>query len=126
MLPLLALRQPTGARLSENKVEVKIRWVPSGTVTLETRTIGNVSTPELDWVLAWVGRQFGRGTNYDKTHDQWPMTRYAFNATVKQMNSEVNTPGTYRNATPWTLEKSEQKLEDTDGTQHVRLVFAIG
>ena len=126
MLPLLALRQPTGAALSENKVEVVLRFAPPGTVTLETKTIGNVSTPELDWVLAWVGRQFGRGNNYDRTRDRWSMSIWAFNAAVRSMNSEVNTPGTYRNATPWTLEKSEQKLEDTDGTQLVRLVFAMG
>ncbi len=128
MLPLLALRRqpPTGVPLSDNKVEIKITWLPSNRVIWVTTTTGNVDTWELDWALAWVGRHFGKGNNYTDQSARWTMTRPAFNAAVAKMNATANRPATYRNTTPWTLEKIEQKQLDTNGEQYVKVVFAMG
>jgi hypothetical protein len=126
MLPLLALRQqPTSAALSDDKVEVELRFAPPGTVTLTTRITGDITETERGWVLAWVGSKFGRGANYKETSDQWTMSHPAFSAAVRSMNRVVNTPGTYSNTTTWTIETNEQTRLDTDGTQILRLVFAI-
>ena len=129
MLPLLALRRqpPTGAPLSSYKITVTLNFeqgVPQGTVSMQTMLPGRGTNQGLDWVLDWVGKMFERTKLPMRA--EWQMSHMDFSAAVKRIQcSEVNTAGTYSGTTPWTLETNEQTLLDTDGTQRLRLVFAI-
>jgi hypothetical protein len=130
MLPSLARLAPTGVPLSSYKITVTLNFKkgnPKGTVIMETMVTGSGSNRGLDWVLDWVGKMFGFGERTKlPMRAEWEMSHKDFSAAVKRIQcSEVNTAGTYSNTTPWTLETNEQTLLDTDGTQILRLVFAI-
>ena len=130
MLPSLARLAPTGAPLSSYKITVTLNFKkgdPKGTVIMETMSTRGGSNRGLDWVLDWVGKMFGVDERTKlPMRAEWQMSHMDFSAAVKRIQcSEVNTAGTYSETTPWTLETNEQTLLDTDGTQIVRLVFAI-
>ena len=119
MLPSLARLTPTGAPLPLAKLIIQLDFSASTErVTMTEDRVGTVGNGQVLELLDWARGAFGgSGMEWGMTRDEFVM------ATKKIVCTEDTTTFSDR---PYTLERVNQTLMDTHGSQQVVFMFAIG
>lgn len=130
MLPLLSLRSvPTGAPLPTNQLKLHFEFTAPTSVTLEiTTAIGDASgrmQSRIDALIALTLEPFGQtGAN-----TAWTMTHAEFSSAVRALScNRLNEAGSWSEKPKpptSTIQAFREFLVDTDGSQHVDIVWAI-
>ena len=131
MLPLLSLQPlvPTGASLPTNQLKLHFEFTAPGSVTLKiTTTIGDASERmqgRIDALVALTLKPFGQ----NGANTAWKMTHAQFSSAVRALTcNKLNEAGRWsKKPKPptSTIQAFQQFLVDTDGSQHVDIVWAI-
>ena len=131
MLPLLSLQPsvPTGAPLPTNQLKLHFKFTAPRSVTLEiTTAIGDASgrmQSRIDALIALTlkpFRQNGANTTWNMTHAQF--SRAVRTLTCNKLNEAGRWSMKPKPPTS-TIQTFHQFLVDTDGSQHVDIVWAI-
>lgn len=126
-LPLLSLHSPapTAASLPVSTISVRVTFLAPSSANLTFGTALDTEDPRvtkaLDWAVSWVTNAFpGSSTS------TWEMSHAEFSKAIRKLTcAKLNTAGTFKRKTPWTIQTFHQYMVDTNGSQYVDFVFAV-
>ena len=126
-LPLLALHSPvpTEAPLPVSTISVRVAFLAPSSATLTFGTALDANDPRvkkvIDWAVRWVTAAFPVSKGL-----AWTLSHAQFSQAIRTLTcAKLNTAGTFKKTTPWTLQTFHQRMTDTNGSQYVEFIFAV-